>query len=161
MGERDDEFSAFFAAEAERLRRLAFFLTGDIDRAADLAQDALAATYRRWNKIRGDDPGPYARRALVNICRNAKRKRFVERKYATSRESVVSYDGRLEETMRIATALRALSPIQRAAVVLRYYEDLSEADIASTLDRPLNTVKSDLARALCKLRPLLEEQEVS
>ena len=49
---RDEAFSEFFAQEAERLRRIAFFLTGDIDGAADLAQDALAATYRRWHKKR-------------------------------------------------------------------------------------------------------------
>jgi RNA polymerase sigma-70 factor (sigma-E family) len=162
MRDRDREFSVFFAAEAERLRRLAFFLTGDVDRAGDLAQDALAATYRRWSKIHGEDPGPYARRALVNLCRNAKRRRFVERRYAASiREGSMSHEGRIEETLRIVEALRVLSPTQRAAVVLRYYEDLTETDIARVLDRPINTVKSDLSRALAKLRPLLEEQEVS
>ncbi len=160
MRDRDEGFSEFFAAEAERLRRIAFFLTGDIDGAADLAQDALAATYRRWHKIRGDDPGPYARRALVNICRNAKRRRFVERRHAgIVREGSVTFDGRIEEALRIAAALRQLSVIQRAVVVLRFYEDLAEAEIARVLDRPIGTIKSDLHRALAKLRPLLGEQE--
>ena len=158
MASRDEAFSAFFAAEAERLRRLALFLTGDLDHAADLAQDALAATYRRWNRIRGDDPGPYARRTLVNLCRNTRRRRFMERRYAaTHRQEIAVTHPSIEDAIRIADALRVLSPMQRAAVVLRYYEDLPEAEIARVLDRPLGTIKSDLHRALRKLRPVLEE----
>jgi RNA polymerase sigma factor (sigma-70 family) len=61
------------------------------------------------------------------------------------------------EAMRVAQALSVLSPIKRAVVVMRFYEDMSEADIARILDRPLNTVKSDLRRALVRLRPELGE----
>ena len=161
MRETDEAFTAFFRAEADRLRRLAFFLTGDLDRAPDLAQDALAATYRHWKRIRGDDPGPYARRALVNICRNAKRRRFIERRNARMYREETTEIGGVEDAMRLTEALAVLSPMQRAVVVLRYYEDLTEADIARTLDRRVGTVKSDLFRALRKMRSVLEEREVS
>lgn len=57
----------------------------------------------------------------------------------------------------MSAALSSLSPIRRAVVLLRFYEDLPEADIALTLDRPLNTVKSDIRRALQQLKPILEE----
>ena len=162
MQGKDESFTAFFAAEAERLRRLAFFLTGDLDRAPDLAQDALAATYRHWHRIRGDDPGPYARRTLVNLCRNAKRRRFVEWRHArTYRDDATTELRGVEDALRVSEALDVLSPMQRAVVVLRDYEDLPEAEIARVLDRRLGTVKSDLFRALRKLRPVLEEREVS
>ncbi len=161
MGTSDDGFSAFFAAEAERLRRLAFFLTGDLERAADLAQDALAAAFRHWRRIKGD-PGPYTRRTLVNLCRNAHRRRVLERRHAASTGNEAhAYGDRVEDAMRVVAALKVLSPIQRATVVLRYYEDLPEAEIASILGRPLGTVKSDLFRSLQRLRPELDEREVS
>jgi RNA polymerase sigma-70 factor (ECF subfamily) len=63
----------------------------------------------------------------------------------------------VEDALRLADALKTLPPIRKAAIVLRYYEDLPEAEIAQILDRPLNTVKSDIRRALQALRPLLQE----
>jgi RNA polymerase sigma factor (sigma-70 family) len=63
---------------------------------------------------------------------------------------------RVDESSRLTTALKELSPMRRAVVVLRFYEDMTEAEIARVLDRPLGTVKSDLHRALKLLRPLLE-----
>ena len=158
LRERDAEFKGFYRAEAERLRRLALFLTGDRDQAADLAQEALLRTYQSWYRIERDDPGPYARRTLVNLHRNSIRRRIVERRHLrTIREPHEVVDAPIEEAQRIGRALRALSPIRRATVVLRFYEDMTEADIARVLDRPLGTVKSDLHRALKTLRPLLED----
>jgi RNA polymerase sigma-70 factor (sigma-E family) len=161
MSRRDREFHAFFNAEAESLRRLAVWLTGDAERGADLAQEALARIYRHWGRIKSEDPGPYARRTLVNLIRSAHRRSIVERRYQESQEKeraiVESSSGRVDEFLRVSRALRTLPPIRRAAIVLRYYEDMSEAEIARVLDRPVGTVKSDIHRGLAKLRPLLEE----
>jgi RNA polymerase sigma-70 factor (sigma-E family) len=156
--ERDAEFREFYVHEAPRLRRLALMLTGNADAAAELAQDALVRTYVAWSRIRRDDPGPYARRTLVNLCRNAHRRRLVERRKSVAAPAdVVDRAADVDEAMRVAAALSVLSPIRRAVVLLRFYEDMKESEIARTLDRPLNTVKSDLRRALEKLRPMLED----
>lgn len=145
-------------AEASRLRRLGIMLTGDAERGADLAHDALIKTYAAWARIRSDDPGPYARRALVNLSRSAYRRRMLAlRKAPPPPRDVVDHGARVDEALRVATALSVLPPIRRAVVLLRYYEDMPEAQIAATLDRPLNTVKSDLRRALEKLRPMLDD----
>jgi RNA polymerase sigma-70 factor (sigma-E family) len=156
--DRETEFREFYLHEAPRLKRMAVMLTGDADAAADLAQDALVKTYVAWARIRRDDPAPYAKRTLVNLCRNAHRRRMVElRRTPAPATDVVDKGDNVEEAMRVAAALAALSPIRRAVVLLRFYEDMKEAEIARTLDRPLNTVKSDLRRALEKLRPMLED----
>lgn len=158
LRERDEEFRAFYFAESARLRGIALLMVGDRGRAEELAQEALLKAYRAWPRIRRQDPGPYVRTALVNLCRNDYRRRLLERSHPT--ESVPnesSHEAKVEEAMRLADALKALPPIRKAAVVLRYYEDLPEAEIARILDRPLNTVKSDIRRALQTLRPLLQE----
>lgn len=156
--ERDREFREFYKREAPRLRRLALMLLGDAARAGDIAQDALVKMYVGWGRIRNDDPAPYARRVVVNLCRNAHRRRMLElRKNPPPAVDVVDRDGHIEEALRVATALSVLSPIRRAVVLLRFYEDMTEAEIARVLERPLNTVKSDLRRALERLRPLLDE----
>ena len=156
--DRDSEFKDFFVQEAPRLRRLAVMLTGSNERGSDLAQDALLKTYVAWGRIRGEDPGPYARRVLVNLCRSAYRRRMLElRKAPSAPRDVVDHEEGVEEALRVAAALSTLSPVRRAVVLLRFYEDMKESDIARTLDRPLNTVKSDLRRALDALRPMLED----
>jgi RNA polymerase sigma-70 factor (sigma-E family) len=158
---RDREFHAFFSVEGESLRRLGVWLTGDAEKGADLAQEALARTYRHWGRIKSEDPGPYARRTLVNLVRSAHRRSVIERRYQESqvkeRAIVESSSGRVDEFLRVSRALKTLPPIRRAAIVLRFYEDMSEAEIARILDRPVGTVKSDIHRGLAKLRPLLEE----
>jgi RNA polymerase sigma-70 factor (sigma-E family) len=156
--DRDAEFKDFYRQEAPRLRRLALMLTGDPERASDLAQDALIKMYTGWHRIRNDDPAPYAKRVLVNLCRSAYRRRMLElRKTPMPPTDVVDKEGRVEEALRVATALSVLSTIQRAVVLLRFYEDMTQSEIAQVLDRPLNTVKSDLRRALEKLRPMLDD----
>lgn len=82
---------------------------------------------------------------------------MLERTRGTGQVSPVEgQTGRVEDWLLVSGALMHLGPVHRAVVVLRFYEDMAEADIARTLDRPLGTVKSDLHRALKKLRPLLE-----
>ena len=147
--------------EGESLRRLAVFLTGDAETGADVAQETLARVYRHWGRIKGEDPGPYARKILVNLVRSMHRRRVLERRVRESQSppdvSVTSRSGEVDEFLRISSALKTLPPVRRAAIVLRFYEGMSDARIASTLDRPIGTVKSDIHRGLAKLRPLLEE----
>ena len=140
------------------MRELAMFLVGDSDLAADLAQEAFLRAYRSWGRIRGKDPGPYVRRALVNLCKNTYRKRATEGRWAPPPAQSFSHAASVEETLRVSNALTELSPMRRAAVILRYYEDMSDEQIAVLLDRPLGTVKSDIRRSLKELRPLLDER---
>lgn len=157
-GDRDDEFRAFYFSEAARLKGIALLMVGDRGRAEELAQEALMRAYRAWPRIRKADPGPYVRTALMNLCRNDYRRRLLERAHPSeAMRDEQSHASRIEEAMRLADALKALPPLRKAAIVLRYYEDLPEAEIAQILDRPLNTVKSDIRRALQTLRPLLQE----
>jgi RNA polymerase sigma-70 factor (sigma-E family) len=154
--DRETAFRSFYFAEVPRLKRIAVLMTGEPERASELVHDALLRAYRRWPRI--DDPGPYVRRALVNLCRNEYRRRIVERARPGDRTVVVAAaDAQVAETLRVADALKVLSPIRRATIVLRFYEDMQEAEIARVLDRPLNTVKSDIRRALDRLRPVLQE----
>jgi RNA polymerase sigma-70 factor (sigma-E family) len=156
--DRDSEFKDFYMREAPRLRRLGIMLTGNVEGGSDLAQDALVKTYVAWTRIRNDDPAPYAKQTLVNLCRSAHRRRMLElRKAPTPPRDVADVGGRVDEALRVATALSVLSPIRRAVVLLRFYEDMPEAEIARLLDRPLNTIKSDLRRALERLRPVLDD----
>ena len=158
LGDRDEEFRAFYFAEAARLKGIALLMVGDRGRAEELAQEALLRAYRAWPRIRRQDPGPYVRTALVNLCRNDYRRRLLERSHpADPAPDEPSHAVKVEEAMRLADALRSLPPLRKAAIVLRYYEDLPEAEIAQILDRPINTVKSDIRRALQTLRPLLQE----
>ena len=157
-GDRDEEFRAFYFAQAARLKGIALLMVGDRGRSEELAQEALLRAYRAWPRIRRSDPGPYVRTALVNLCRNDHRRRMLERKHPTEAMPDAEFPATsVEDALRLADALKTLPPIRKAAIVLRYYEDLPEAEIAQILDRPLNTVKSDIRRALQALRPLLQE----
>ena len=158
--DREQEFRAFFETQCDALRRLGTFLTGDPEQGAEFAQEALVRVYRHWGRIREQDPGPYARRVLVNLVRSAHRRKLVERKHLANVEHVVESENRqVDDWLRVSAALKTLPPMRRAAIVLRFYEDMPEADIARVLDRPLGTIKSDIHRGLAKLRPLLGEAE--
>lgn len=133
-------------------------LTGDRSAAEDLLQDVLERMYVAWPRI--DDPAAYARRALVNASTNRwrLRGRRPERPLDDAPEPLVSdrteEHGRRDELVR---AVACLPPRQRAVVVLRFLEDLSEAETARALGCTAGTVKSQTARALAKLRDLVGE----
>lgn len=154
---KDSLFREFFEAESTALARLGTFMTGDPERGADLAQEALARTYRHWGRIQ-DAPGAYTRRILVNLIRSQHRHALVTRRHPQlAPDPVESPARKVDDWIVVSNALARLSPIRRAVVILRFYEDLPEREIAEVLDRPLGTVKSDLHRALAQLRPLLGE----
>jgi RNA polymerase sigma-70 factor (sigma-E family) len=146
-----DAFDAFARARMRELLRFAHVLTGDPHRAADLVQDALEKTLLSWDRIiRKDDPEGYVRRAIVNrhvsVWRRTRRERLVADTPDRPHEGVRPHDDELW------AALATLPPRQRAVLVLRYYEDLSEADTAAVLGCSVGTVKSQAFRALAKLR---------
>ena len=163
MSSRDDAFRDFFESEQGNLQRFATFMAGDADSAYDLVQEAFVRTYRAWRKAHIDDPGVFARRVIVNQLRDQYRRRRV-RLLRPSPEEVrhqPSLATGVVDHLLIVDALNRLTPIRRAVVVLRFYEDMTEPQIADALERPLGTVKSDLHRALNALRPFLEETDTA
>lgn len=156
--EHEREFREFVAARSAGLLRTAYFLTGgDVHEAQDLLQTALIATARHWSRIvKRDQPDAYVRRALTRhqINRWRARARRPETLVSAPPEHPSGHDeqARVELRQGLLAALRALPPRQRAVVVLRYYEDRSEAEVAALLHISVGTVRSQGARALAKLR---------
>ena len=156
-----EDFSAFVVSRWPGLVRLAFGLTGDRWAAEDLAQATLARAYVAWRRVsRADDPDAYLRRILVNTSNRRFRRRRVAEQPGDPPETAVEGPADLVgERTALLAALRQLPPRQREAVVLRYWADLTDAQIAATLGCSPGTVRSQLSRALAKLRdnPVLAE----
>jgi RNA polymerase sigma-70 factor (sigma-E family) len=156
-----DEFAGFVAADATRLLRIAYLLTGDQTAAEDLLQDVLERMYVAWPRV--DNPFAYARTALARHAANRWRTRarrpqvsLVDADHPWNPDEAARTDDR-DELMR---GLAELPAGQRAAVVLRYLEELTEAETAAALGCSVGTVKSQTARGLAKLRALLESPPV-
>jgi RNA polymerase sigma-70 factor (sigma-E family) len=149
------EFGEFFASQYVRLCWLGLLLTGDRAEAEELAQEALARTWWRWAVHRPDDPAAYARKVLVNRRRSLLRRAGVEARFlARTRVEPVPPPGD-EQAMVLWQAVQGLPPRQRAVLVLRFHEDLTEAEVARLLGLPLGTVKSLAHRGLARLRDRL------
>ena len=151
-GELDASFSAFVAARSGHLLHAAHLLTGDRHRAEDLLQTALTRAYLRWDRI--DDPEGYVRRTLVNAHTDWWRRKPWREQPTDSLPEHPGPDATSSYDVRdaVLAALATLSGRQRAVVVLRYYEGLSEAEIAAALGCSTGTVKSAASRAMTKLR---------
>jgi RNA polymerase sigma-70 factor (sigma-E family) len=156
----DDGFEQFMAAALPGLLRFGHVLTGDRHRAEELVQSALVKTYRRWGSLRQDQPTAYVRRAMVNTYtswwRRSRHEAVMPIGFDAASSDGVSYDDR-DAALR---ALASLPPRQRAVLVLRYYLDLSEAEIADTLGCSTGTVKSSASRGLRSLRERLTDPAV-
>ena len=141
-------FARLYAETYRPMVRLALLLTGSGPQAEELVQDAFVRVYGQWDRI--ESPRAYLRQAVVNACRSHHRRRARELRHgpgASLRAHALDPEADL-----MRDALARLSDRQRKAVVLRYYEDLSEAEIARLLDCRPGTVKSLLSRALARLR---------
>jgi RNA polymerase sigma-70 factor (sigma-E family) len=152
MAERP-EFAEFVAARSPALLRTARLLTGDWASAEDLLQDSLATCWRRWSRISGN-PEPYVQKVMLHTYL-AWRRRFWTRERPTEvlpETSVGDATGRVVDEDEVQAALRRLPPRQRAVVVLRYFDDLSEAETAQLLGISTGTVKSQTSKALAALR---------
>jgi len=158
----DDGYRSVFVDHHTRLVRLGYLLCGDTHRAEDAAADAFVRVYPHWRAGRVDDVGAYLRKALANGLREQARRATVRdiRPVADPDPgAVAALDGTTVEHDRVMTALRALPDDQRHVVVLRIWDDLSEAATADVLGIPTGTVKSRTARAVERLRQLLEETD--
>ena len=157
MARDDPDFLEFFAAEFWPLRRVGFLLTGDWDQAEELAQEAMARTYAVWPRVRGyDRPAAYARKVLVNRHRSLLRRAVVEARHlVASRPEDRHQPDFGGDDLVLWQALQRLSTRHRAAIILRYYLDLPETEVASLLGVPPGTVKSWTHRGLTRLRDRL------
>ena len=167
----DEEFRDFMHGRWPAMVRLAYALTGDQGHAEDVAQTAFARAYASWPKVRrSGNPEAYVRRIVINENLNRFRKhRVVERLTGTLPESLagalagaLAGSGAADATRQyddrsaLVAALQRLGPRQRAVIVLRYWMDLTEAEIAAALDCSTGTVKSQASRALATLRQSAE-----
>src|SRR4030095_12543538 len=152
---------ALYRAPPAEALRLAYLLTGDRTLAEDLVQDAFVRVLGRFHDLRNRDAfWWYLRRTIVNLSTSYFRRRGVERAWLARQrpDEAAPAPHDLAERDRLRTALMALRPEQRAAIVLRFYEDLSEADTAEARGVPLGTVKSTVSRGLERLRHELREE---
>jgi RNA polymerase sigma-70 factor (sigma-E family) len=149
------DFHDYVAARSAALLRMAYLLTGHRADAEDLVQVALAKTYLAWERIQDRRAvDGYVRRAMVNTHISWWRQRRLE-EYPTEHipeRAVDDQSGNSELHDTLWRALGRLPPRMRAAIVLRYYEDMSEAEIAGVLRVSIGTVKSTVSRAVAKLR---------
>jgi RNA polymerase sigma-70 factor (sigma-E family) len=153
----DTEFRQFFAREYSRLCWLGLLLTGSATEGEELAQEALVRIWWRWQLGRRPaDPAAYARRVLVNRQRSLLRRATVEaRSLVRAHRADVAPPADSERSLVLWEAVRSLPPRQRAVLVLRFKEDLTEAEVARLLGLPVGTVKSAGHRALARLRDQL------
>jgi RNA polymerase sigma-70 factor (sigma-E family) len=149
------DFDSFVRGRSTALLRTAFLLLGDRGHAEDLLQDVLTKTARQWHRIDGP-PEAYVRRALVNAAINGRRRRRVLETPLGPHHEPAFADllGEIDLRDALLRGLRLLAPQQRAVLVCRYFDDLSEADTAALLGCSVGTVKSNTSRALRRLREL-------
>lgn len=152
-----ETFRSYIAARSPALLRTAYLLTGNRADAEDLLQVALAKTYLAWGNIRDKNVlDGYVRRVMVNTRTSWWRRHRQVTEFATDAVPETANPREATDDVVLHDALwRALAGLgkrQRAVVVLRYYEDLTEAETAHALDISVGTVKSTTARALAKLR---------
>ena len=153
------DFEELFVVAWPRLLRTTYAVTGDRQLAEDALQTAFAKAYAAWPRVsRADEPLAYVRRIAVNAAIAQQRKASVRRETtvpALPDAGVVFGEDDLLRDDEVWRAIAALPPRQRAVVVLRYYEDLSERQIADALGCRPGTVKSQAAAALATLRERL------
>ena len=144
------DFEVFVAARSSGLLRTAYLLTRDHGRAEDLLQTALGKSWLAWARIQGD-PEAFTRKVLVNTYATWWRRRWNGER-PTEHVPETTYVEDSSARHDLWAALGHLSRGQRAVIVLRFFEDLSEADTARLLDCSVGTVKSQTSRALARLR---------
>jgi RNA polymerase sigma-70 factor (sigma-E family) len=156
----EDEFREFVLARTPALLGTAYALTGDRGLAEDLLQVALLKTYRHWNRVRQfEHADGYVRRVMANQRISWWRRRRVAESDRPVPDSAGPGQPGPEERDELWRALQQLPPRTRAVLVLRYWEDLSEADTARTLGCSTGTVKSLASRGLARLRVVLATGE--
>jgi RNA polymerase sigma-70 factor (sigma-E family) len=157
------DFASYVAVRRVALRRTAYLLTGDWDRAEDVVQDALTRLYVHWRRAqRAESVDAYCRRALVNAFLSETRRPWRRERVAADVPERTYDDPAAASDTRDALrrALDELGPSQRAVVVLRYWDDLSVEETAAVLGTSTGNVKSQASRGLAHLRRVLAPLEV-
>ena len=144
-------FEEFVAARSSALLRTAYLLTRDHALAEDLLQTALTKAYLAWGRVEGA-PEPYVRRIVVNTYASWWRRKWNGERPTDELPETAHHDDSVGESGDLWDALGRLPRRQRAVVVLRYFEDLTEAQTADLLGISVGTVKSQTSKALAKLR---------
>ncbi len=161
---RRAEFEQFVADSTDPLLRTAYLVVGDLAESEDLVQECFAIVAKRWPRVRAmEHPRAYARRVLLNLAldgsaRRSRRRLELERSDTIDERSDERSSGELMAVhirSELVAALATLPPRQRAVLVLRYFEDLSESDTAEALQCSIGTVKSSASRALTRLQATL------
>jgi RNA polymerase sigma-70 factor (sigma-E family) len=158
----DTAVEELYAVHYRPLVRLSVLLVGDVESAEEVVQDAFVAMHGRWRSLREPDKAlAYLRQSVVNRSRSVLRHRRVQSRYTPP--VVPDRAGADEDALaaerrdRVLDALRALPDRQREVLALRYYLDLSEADIAEALGISRGAVKSHASRGVAALRTLMED----
>jgi RNA polymerase sigma-70 factor (sigma-E family) len=158
----DAAVEELYAAHYRRLVRLSVLLVRDLETAEEVVQDSFVAMHGRWRRLRDPDKGlAYLRQTVVNRSRSVLRHRAVEARHSPA--PLPDGPGADEDALaterrtRVLDALRELPERQREVIALRYYLDLSEAQIAETLGISRGAVKSHASRGAASLRQLLED----
>ena len=164
------EFERFVEGCAGELLRTGYLIVWDLEEAEDLVQETLLRVARRWPRVRRmDKPVAYARRILLNLAINDTKRRSRRRREleppdrapldVQADEAAANVFEAFDARAELLGALAALPPRQRAVLVLRYFEDLSEAETAQTLNCSVGTVKSTASRGLSRLREAFDEPD--
>ena len=158
----DESFAELFSSHHAEAVRLAYLLCGDHGRAEDVVSDAFVKLYRRWRGGGIENPRAYLRRIVVNEMNSRVRRLALERREAAKRSGddrgLRSAEDQVTDHGAIVEALAGLPQRQRTAVVLRYFNDLSERETAELMGVSVGTVKSSVSRALDRLRTALGEE---
>ena len=145
-------FDDLYRSHYARMVALARLMTGAFALAEEIVQDAFVQLFRNWTSV--EHPAVYVRLAVVNGCRSQTRRRVLERRHQHPAPEPAVHD---TAAIAVRDALHVLTPRQRAAIVLRYFEDLSEREIADALGCRPGTVKSLLSRGITKLKGSLHD----
>lgn len=151
-----EEFAEFAQARSPALFRAAYLMVGDRGLAEDLLQEALTKTYVAWPRLRDvQNAEAYTRKAITTTAISWWRRKAWQREVPRDQlpdQLVAEHGARIDERDWLWTELQMLAPRQRAAIVLRYYEDLTEARTAEAMGCSIGTVKSQVSDALNRLR---------
>ena len=160
---RAEGFDGFVAARWSALFHLARLLVGgDRHRAEDLLQEALVKLWFVWPRIAEEAPEAYVRKVLARAAARSARRRWwgerpVEHEMLPDLAEAGDVSAAVAERSRLEAALAQLPPRQRAAVVLRYYQDLPEKQVAEVLGCPVGTARSHASRGVARLRRILSD----
>ncbi len=142
------KFDDFYEQHRLSMLRLAHLLCGSAEAGEEITQEAFMVVHSQWSSL--DEPAAYLRVVVVNKSRSVQRRQIREHRHLRSvRATPAALTPEVDETWQ---QLRSLSADRRAAIVLRFYEDLAVAEIADVMDKPIGTVKSLLHRGMAELK---------